>query len=413
MSFNYLKEIKKIYETCSSLLEIIFIFGNPTCDLDSTLSAYMLSIGQNIKYGNIILSKKGKPSINENITKLYIPVLNIKRGTLPYRIDVKYVLNKFNIDENYFWYITDPIFDAHNLFKHQNKNLKTGLILVDQTILPEEELYLADYVIDIYDHHLLANYSGLYKNLQKINIKYPIGSCTTLILNDYFCMKKEDDFPTQIIPPLLAVSAILMDTKNFKEEFYDIRWVDLDQKVYEYLKSIIKKEDKNIKLKEYYKEIKDIKHDEQKNLELGIEALLSKDQKTFKWDNKKAIWSSFPVSYYAIINKYGKEELITNYMTYYSEKPEEEQKNTFYITNSNIGKDQKLFTIFNPIKIPFNKEEITKEIKNNDEQVNFTVEIETISIEKNHGEICNIILPDTYSRKSFEPIMKKFFCDLK
>jgi hypothetical protein len=100
-------------------------------------------------------------------------------------------------------------------------------------------------------------------------------------------------------------------------------------------------------------------------------------------------------------------------MKYYSEKTEEEQKNTFYITNSNIGKDQKLFTIFNPIKIPFNKEEIIKEIKNNDEQVNFTVEIETISMEKINGEICNIILPDTYSRKSFEPIMKKFFCNLK
>ena len=201
MDFNYLKEIKKLYENNSSLLEIIFILGNNTCDLDSALSAYILSIGENINCGTIALSKKGKPSLNEKAAKLYIPVLNIQRGTLPYRIDVKYIFNKFNIDENDFWYISDSIFDVHNLFKYkncENKNIKTNLILVDHTILIDEEKYLADYVIDIYDHHLLTNYSSLYKNLQKMNIRYPVGSCSTLILNDFFCMNKEQDFPINI-----------------------------------------------------------------------------------------------------------------------------------------------------------------------------------------------------------------------
>ena len=58
--------------------------------------------------------------------------------------------------------------------------------------------------------------------------------------------------------------------------------------------------------------------------------------------------------------------------------------------------------------MPFNKEEIFKEIKNfnNDESIN--VEIEQIK-----GEICLIILPDTFSRKSFEPFLAKFFCNIK
>ena len=415
MDFNYLKEIKKLYDNCSSLLEIIYILGNPTCDIDSALSAYMFSIGENINCGAINLSKKGRPSINEKATSLYVPVLNIKRGTLPYRIEVKYIFDKFNIDENDFWYISDPIFDSHNLFHYTNKNIKSSLILVDHTILSEEELYLADYVIDIYDHHLLTNYSGLYKNLKRMNIKYPTGSCTTLILNDFLCSKKEEDFPTKIISPLLATSAILIDTKKFNEELYGIRWVDLDKKVYKFLKKIIKEEDKKIKIKEYYKEIKDIKHDVQKNLDLGIEGLLSKDQKTFKWDNKKAIWSSFPVSYDKIIKKYGKEDLISNFIKYYSGKTEEEQKDTFYITNSNLGESQKLFTIFNPIKIPFSQEEMKNEIKNNNENGDFNVEIEKIDNKegKTQGELCNIYLPITYSRKSFEPILKKFFCNLK
>ena len=411
MDFNYLKEIKKLYENNSSLLEIIFILGNNTCDLDSALSAYILSIGENINCGTIALSKKGKPSLNEKAKKLYIPVLNIQRGTLPYRIDVKYIFNKFNIDENDFWYISDSIFDVHNLFKYkncENKNIKTNLILVDHTILIDEEKYLADYVIDIYDHHLLTNYSSLYKNLQKMNIRYPVGSCSTLILNDFFCMNKEQDFPINIISPLLAVSAILIDTKKFNDEFYRNRWIDLDKKVYKHIKKIIKEEYKGIKMKEYFKEIKDIKHDIQKNLELGIEPLLIKDQKTYNWDNKKAIWSSFPVSYNDIIKKYGNDELFNNILKYYSGKSEEEQKNIFYITNSNLNKKQKLFTLYNPIKLPFNKEEILKEIKNfnNDENIN-------VEVEQTKGEICLITLPDTFSRKSFEPILKKFFGNIK
>ena len=199
MEFNYLKEIRNIYENNSSLLEIIFILGNTSCDLDSALSAYMLSISENLKCGTIILSKEGKPSINENVSKIYLPVLNIKRGTLHYRIDIKYIFDKFNIDQNDFWYISDSIFDQNNLFKYknyENKDIKTSLILVDHTILTKDQQYLADYVIDIHDHHLLTNLPGLYKNLKRMNIKYPTGSCSTLILNDFLCIKKKENFPT-------------------------------------------------------------------------------------------------------------------------------------------------------------------------------------------------------------------------
>ena len=410
MEFNYLKEIRNIYENCQSLLEIIFVLGNTSCDLDSALSAYILSISENLKCGTIKISEKGKPSINEKITKVYLPVLNIKRGTLHYRIDIKYIFDKFNIDQNDFWYISDSIFDANNLFKYknyENKNIKTSLILVDHTILTKDQQYLADYVIDIHDHHLLTNLPDLYKNLKRINIKYPTGSCTTLILNDYLCIKKKDTFPTKILPPLLAVSAILVDTEKFKDNLYGIRWVDLDKKVYKYLKKIVKKKE-DIKMKEYYKQIKEIKHDEEKNLELGVEALLSKDQKIFDWGQKKAIWSSFPVSFYKVKKKFGDEDINNNFMKYFTGKSEEEIKNTFYLTNSSIEKGKKLFTIFNPIKLPFTKEEIEKEIKKYNEKDEISIEIE-----KNKGEICNIKLPGTYSRKIFEPILKGFFNKIK
>ena len=37
----------------------------------------------------------------------------------------------------------------------------------------------------------------------------------------------------------------------------------------------------------------------------------------------------------------------------------------------------------------------------------------SVEIEKTKGEICKIILPGTYSRKIFEPILKGFFNNTK
>ena len=52
MEFNYLEEIRNLYENNNFLREIVFILGNTTCDMDSSLSAYLLSIGKNIKRSN-------------------------------------------------------------------------------------------------------------------------------------------------------------------------------------------------------------------------------------------------------------------------------------------------------------------------------------------------------------------------
>ena len=414
MDFNYLKKIRNLYETSSSLLEIIFILGNNTCDMDSALSAYLLSIGNNIKKGVITLSKKGKPSLNEETKILYLPVLNIQRGTLPHRIDVKHCFDKFGIDENDFWYISDEIFNQKQLFQHKNNknnNIKTSLILVDHTILTDEENYLSEYVIGIYDHHLLSSYNSQYKNLQFCNITYPVGSCTTLILAEFFI---DDDFPVKLVSPLFAVTAILLDTKNFNSDFYENRWVDLDSNVYKTIKKIIKEEEDDIKMKQYYKEVKNIKHDVEKNLELGIEPLVTKDQKRFNWKNKKAIWSSLPISYQEIVKKYGDKKLINYYLEFFKGKTNDEQKNTFFITNSSLGNKQKLFTIFNPLKIPFNKDEIRNELIKNSEKDFYSAEIDKVvdEDEKPKGEVCKIIVADTYSRKSLEPILKSFFSNL-
>ena len=102
-------------------------------------------------------------------------------------------------------------------------------------------------------------------------------------------------------------------------------------------------------------------------------------------------------------------------MDYYHGKNNDEQKNTFVITNSSLGNKQKLFTIFNPVKMPFNKDEIKSELTKNSDKDFYSVDINNIVDEEQNqkGEVCHIVLGDTYSRKSFEPVLKSFFSNIK
>ena len=412
MDFNYLKEIRKIYENSNTLLEVVFIMGNNTCDMDSVLSAYLLSLGKNIKKGNIIINKEGNPIINSEIKILYLPVLNIKRGTLPYRVDVKYVFDFCQIDENDFWYISDEIFNPNKLFQHKNNKIRTSLILVDHTILIEELKYLSEYVEGIYDHHLLSNYNGEYKNLKSLNIVYPVGSCTTLILQEFF----KDNFPNKILSPKLAVTAILLDTKKFNDDLYENRWIDLDRNIYKKIKKVIKNQDDKFKTKIYYEEINNIKYDIKKNLDLGLEPLFLKDIKFYNWNNgQKAIWSSLHIPINEIKKKFGDTKILNYYLDHYKLKVNEEKKNTFYVTNSPFGNKQRLFTIFNPIKIPFNKEQIKNELNKYSNKDLYELDLHDVFDDNNNskGQVCYILLDHTHSRKSLEPILKLFFSRIK
>ena len=42
---SYLKKLKYLFSNSKNLLEITYILGNNTCDLDSAISSYLLSIG--------------------------------------------------------------------------------------------------------------------------------------------------------------------------------------------------------------------------------------------------------------------------------------------------------------------------------------------------------------------------------
>ena len=408
MYSTYLKEIKELYENQLSLDEITFILGNNTCDMDIALSSYLLSIGKNIKYNTITYNKSNNSSIfNKNPKHLFLPVLNIKRGTFSQRLDQKYVFDLFKIDENLFWYISDDIFDENNLFSlHKNNNVKTNIILVDHSKLSEELKYLSDYVTEIYDHHPEKFYD--FKNLKNIHVKYPLGSCSTLILLDYFF----DIFPKCLVNPLLAITALLIDTNKFEKNYYNNRWINLDRIVYKKIKAEIKPNEKKIKSKDYYKNIIEAKYNLEKNLELGVEVLLLKDQKQFNWSGIKIFWSSLQVPYYKMQEKFGTNEIISQMYSYYINKTKEEVLSQFFITNSIYNEKSRVFTIFNPIKIPIDIEELKNSLsftlKNGFVSINCDDEFE----DNLKGVIFYIILDKTFTRKNVEPVFKELFTSL-
>ena len=103
------------------------------------------------------------------------------------------------------------------------------------------------------------------------------------------------------------------------------------------------------------------------------------------------------------------------YLTYYDGKTIENKTNTFYITNSPMGEKRRVFTIYNPIKLPFNKEQIRTELIKYTRKDFYSVDIHEIFDYDNNiikGEMCHIVLDHTYSRKSFEPILKLIFSEI-
>lgn len=381
---NYLSKMQQAF-FLPSIEKKYFIIGSTACDMDSVLSAWMLSIFENMKVQTLISDESTEYYyLNPEATTIYYPILNCNRGDLKLRLDVKYVFEKFGLKEEEFFYINDPQLNEKTV--SHSKNL--GIVLVDHSELTEKDSYFKNLVEDIYDHHVAYNFS--FPNCHKRFIKFPVGSCTTLILCDFIL----DIFPLTIIPPILAVTAILLDTMNFNPNIARIKWCDLDESIYENIMALNKEP---IDVEKYYKEILDAKMNFEKNIELGYENLLRKDRKHFMWGKNKVVWSSLPISIHDVIEKFGLE----NIMAYIKKTwPDVD----FYLVHSMIEDENKLIKIFiNEKKEIPDIKEIKKEIINNIGKSFKKFKYD----EKN--KIINLYVVPTYTRKIIEPRLKLVF----
>ena len=75
---NYLTMIKNAF-LLPSVNDKFYIMGNSSCDMDSVLSAYLLSIFENIRNKVIITDeKKEHYFLNPAANRVYYPVVNCK-----------------------------------------------------------------------------------------------------------------------------------------------------------------------------------------------------------------------------------------------------------------------------------------------------------------------------------------------
>ena len=380
-NYNYLKEIRYAFYT-KMIPKKVFIIGNISCDIDSNLSAYLLSIGKNIREETVIIDDSNCVSLNNNAKILYLPVINCKRGELISRLDCAYVFEKFRLNQEDFFYI-DDIEVSEKTFK--NSKGQNEVILVDHSNLGPDIKYLSPYVTEVFDHHYTLEIE--HPNLRKKFIKYPLGSCTTLILIDFFLNK----FPHSILPPLLAVTAILLDTENFNPKYYYNRWTEMDRMVYDHIISEIQS---NIDLESYYNEILKAKTDIERNLSLGVKLLMEKDRKKFKWGKYYTEWSSLTISLHKIVERFGMEKVI--------EYIEEECKNgkDYFLMNSLIENGNKEFIVYD-VKGDINFEEFKKYLE----------EHSKLKIEKMYQKEKVIYIEFEYkaSRKATEPFFNEYF----
>ena len=381
--FNYLKALKKLNES-PLITKRTYILGNTSVDMDSVLAAYLLAIGKNMKEKIIYIDENNEIQINEKTDKIYYPILNCKRGTYHHRLDGQYVFEKFKIDENDFLYNDDEFFSEEKIKSTQN----TDFILVDHSLLDSKQKYLSPYIIEVIDHHIVPSYD--FPNLKDRCIQYPIGSCTTLILLNYFVK----NFPLMFISPLFSVTAILLDTENFKESFYGNRWVDLDKIV---LDLIIKYSPVDVNITEYYKKVQGEKTNVERNLALGINVLFEKDKKTFDWEKNKVEWSAIPVSYLKVMDKFN-----YNSLNDYFDRLKNERK--YYVSNSVLDSGDKLMTVysfdnFNGVNRDNIQNKLKEKYGDNLKDLKFDDEKKTLFIQ----------LPNTSSRKSTEPIFRYIF----
>ena len=381
--FNYLKALKKLNES-PLITKRTYILGNTSVDMDSVLAAYLLAIGKNMKEKIIYIDENNEIQINEKTDKIYYPILNCKRGTYHHRLDGQYVFEKFKIDENDFLYSDDEFFSEEKIKSTQN----TDFILVDHSLLDSKQKYLSPYIIEVIDHHIVPSYD--FPNLKDRCIQYPIGSCTTLILLNYFVK----NFPLMFISPLFSVTAILLDTENFKESFYGNRWVDLDKIV---LDLIIKYSPVDVNITEYYKKVQGEKTNVERNLALGINVLFEKDKKTFDWEKNKVEWSAIPVSYLKVMDKFN-----YNSLNDYFDRLKNERK--YYVSNSVLDSGDKLMTVysfdnFNGVNRDNIQNKLKEKYGDNLKDLKFDDEKKTLFIQ----------LPNTSSRKSTEPIFRYIF----
>ncbi|KAG0251285.1 Exopolyphosphatase [Mortierella polycephala] len=206
--------------------EIVVVTGNESADLDSIISAITTSF-----FLSHLQVLGGNPII--------VPFINIPKSDLALRSDVLYILssNDINIDNVYF---RDdlPLLEQ---FAAKNPD-QLSLFLVDHNIISETMASLAGVKVKgVIDHHVDEQ---LYKDTAKIRRIETVGSCTSLVADEFLRRATEkaasldhrdgeQDMDEKHRPnwikqaTRMLLGAVLIDTVNLNPDYKKVTPLDL------------------------------------------------------------------------------------------------------------------------------------------------------------------------------------------
>ena len=154
----------------------------------------------------------------------------------------------------------------------------------------------------------------------------------------------------------------------------------------------------NVESDKYYKELNGAKNKLEKNLEQGIVALYEKDKNTFEWGKNLCVWSSLPISFNKVIEKFGLQEIYKYFDEY-------KGKAKYYIISYFIENGNKDFYLYDQDHFEgVNRSEL-KEKLNNALKDYFT----TIKIDDDLEHMFVFELDSTSSRKAVKPFINNVF----
>ncbi|KAF9184802.1 hypothetical protein BGZ51_002689 [Haplosporangium sp. Z 767] len=212
--------------TTETSSEVVVVTGNESADLDSIISAITTSL-----FLSQLQVLEGNPII--------IPFINIPKSDLALRSDVLYILSSNNVNiDNIFFRDDLPLLEQ---FAAKNPG-QLSLFLVDHNMISETMASLAGVKVKgVIDHHVDEQ---LYKDTAKIRRIETVGSCTSLVADEFLrnATEKaasldrrdgEQDMDEKHRPSWIKqvarmlLGAVLIDTINLNPDYKRVTPLDL------------------------------------------------------------------------------------------------------------------------------------------------------------------------------------------
>ncbi|KAG0263279.1 Exopolyphosphatase [Linnemannia exigua] len=194
--------------------QVIIVTGNESADLDSVVSALTTSF---------FLSHS-----NAHPGSIVLPFINIPRIDLALRSDIEFILDSNHINRTLLFFRDDLSVLERLAAKNQ-----LSLFLVDHNEVMDSMSSLSHAkVVGVIDHHVDE---GLYKDTANPRRIEPVGSCSSLVTDQFLKAQMENEMEqngdmtpswVQQVTRLL-LGPILIDTLNLKPERHKVKPLDL------------------------------------------------------------------------------------------------------------------------------------------------------------------------------------------